>query len=152
MTIMNSAVNAVMDLIDAMNLYAPITRGALGTGKNLVCEIAPSSAEEVYLDKNQYIVIDLTINGKHGNLQTLSENLNKIQEELTMRREYPYGEDWQIVDITTLTEPQIIGREDSNDWVMASSLAVKVLTMKTPQPEPEPETEPEPEEENGEGE
>ena len=131
MTIMNAAVNAVMDLIDAMNLYVPITRGALGTGKDLVCEIGPSSLESVFLDKNQYIVIDLTINGKNDSLQTLSEDLNKIHEGLTMMQSYPSGDDWEIVDITTMTEPQVIGREDSNAWVMASSLGVKVNTLKT---------------------
>ena len=131
MTIMNAAVNAVMDLIDAMNLFAPITRGALGTGRDLVCEIGPSNPDAVYLDKNQYIVIDLTLNGKNDNLQTLSEDLNKIHEGLTMMKTYPAGDDWEIVDITTLTEPQIIGREDNNAWLMASSIGVKVATLKS---------------------
>jgi hypothetical protein len=47
------------------------------------------------------------------------------------------------VDITTLTEPQMIGREDSNEWFMASALLVKVATL-TPEPEPEPEPDPGP--------
>ena len=130
MTIINAAVNAVMDLIDALGLFSTISRGALGTGKDLVCEVGPSSAEEVYLDKNKYIVIDLTINGKNSNLQTLSEDLNKIHEALTMMTSYPYGTDWNVVDITTLTEPQVIGREENNEWLMASSLGVKVQTEK----------------------
>ena len=129
-SIINQAVEKVMDLIDSLNLYALISRGALGTGNGLVCEVAPSSPSEVYLDKNQYITVDLTINGKHSNLETLSDAMNTIHESLTMLREYPYSTDWQIVDIVTLTEPQVIGREENNDWIMASSLGVKVLTMK----------------------
>lgn len=131
MSIINSAVEAVMDLIDELELFSTISRGALGTGNDLCCEVAPSSPEAVFLDKNQYIVLDLTINGKHSNLQTLAEAMNKIHESLTMRRTYPSGTDWQIVDITTLTEPQQIGREDSNVWLMASSLLVKVATTIT---------------------
>ena len=128
MTIINAAMEAVMDLIDDLNLFALITRGALGTGEGLVCEVGPSGPDEVYMDKNQYIIRDFTINGKHSNLQTLSDDMNRIHQELTMLHEYPFGDDWNIVDITTLTEPQIIGREDNNAWMMASALNVKVET------------------------
>ena len=129
-SILDRALWAVMDLIDALSLYSTISRGALGTGNSLVCEIASSSPDEVYLDKNQYITVDVTLNGKHSDLQTLSDAMNTIHESLTMRTEYPHENDWQIVDVITLTEPQVIGREDNNDWLMASSLGVRVLTMK----------------------
>lgn len=128
-SILNQAIEAVMDLIDALGLFSLITRGALGSGDGLACEIGPTSVETVWLDKNQYIPIDLTINGRHGNLQTLSEAMNLIHESLTMRTEYPAGDKWEIVDITTLTEPQMVGREDSNEWLMASALLVKVATL-----------------------
>lgn len=128
MTIINAAVEAVMDLIDGLGLFALITRGALGTGEGLVCEVGPSGPDEVYMDKNQYIILDFTINGKHANLQTLSDDMNRIHQEITMLREYHSGDDWNIVDITTLTEPQIIGREDNNMWLMASALNVKIET------------------------
>lgn len=132
MTRINEAVDAVMDLIDALKLFAGITRGALGTGNDLCCEIGPSSPSEVYLDKNQYIPLDLTINGKHSNLGTLSDDMNRIHESLTMMTDYPIGENWSIADITTYTEPQVIGREADNKWMMASSLQVKLYTQGEP--------------------
>jgi hypothetical protein len=127
-SILNQAIEAVMDLIDALSLFAPITRGALSAGNSLSCEIGPTSPETVWLDKNQYIPIDLTINGKHENLQTLSDSMNLIHESLTMMRTYPNGSGWEIVDIATQTEPQVIGREQDNRWMMASALNVKVET------------------------
>ena len=130
MSIINEAVEAVMDLIDSLDLYAPITRGALGTGSSLCCEVAPSSTAEVYLDKNKYIPLDLTINGKHTDLETLSDAMNTIHESLTMLKGYPSGNEWQIVDVSTYTEPQIIGKEPDNSWFMASSLSVKIKTEK----------------------
>ena len=42
MSIINEAVEAVMNLIDALGLYAEITRGALGSGNSLSCEVRPS--------------------------------------------------------------------------------------------------------------
>lgn len=130
MSIINQAVEAVMDLIDALGLFSPITRGALGTGDGIVCEVGPTSVETVWMDKNQYIPVDLTINARNSNLQTLSDAMNRIHEALTMRTQYPSGDDWEIVDVSTLTEPQMVGREDSNEWLMVSALLVKVATLK----------------------
>jgi hypothetical protein len=133
-SIINQAVESVMDLINALGLYATISRGALGTNEGLCCEIGPTSPETVWLDKNQYIPIDLTINGKYENMETLSDAMNKIHESLTMMTDYPTGDRWQITDIATMTEPQIIGRENGNAWVMASALIVRVATI-TPESE-----------------
>ena len=130
-SILNQVVDAVMDMIDALSLFAPITRGALGTGDSLCCEVGPSGPDYIWLDKNTFIHVDLTINGKHSNLQTLSDALNTIQESLTMMTEYTSGDKWQITDIATLTEPQIIGREQDNRWMMASALLIKVATITT---------------------
>lgn len=127
--IINEAIEAVMDLIDALDLFAPIYRGALGTDNGLCCEVGPTTPETVFLDKNQYIPIDLTINGKHTNLKTLSDALQAIHQALTMRTSYPSGATWKIVDISTMTEPQNIGREDNGEWLMASALYVKVETL-----------------------
>lgn len=129
MSVINEAVEAVMDMINGMELFSTISRGALGTGNGLCCEIGPTSPESVFLDKHQYIPVDLTINGKHSDFEILSEAMNLIHEELTMMTEYPEGDNWQIVDITTSTEPQVIAREDNNAWVMASALFVKVATL-----------------------
>ena len=129
-SIINQAIEAVMDLIDALSLFATITRGALGTEESLSCEIGPSSPEIICLDKEQYFPIDLTINGKNKNLQTLSDSMNLIHERLTMMFEYPSGDNWKITDIQTMTAPQIIGREQDNRWMMASSLSVKIYMMK----------------------
>lgn len=127
-TIINQAVEAVAGLINALGLFASIYRGALGTGNGLCCEVGPTYPEAVYLDKNKYVPVDLTINGKHTDLQTLSEAMNKIHESLTRLRSYPSGTGWQIVDITTATEPQVIERESEGAWLMASSLYVKVAS------------------------
>ena len=144
-SIINQVIESVMDLIDALSLFASITRGALGTGDSLSCEIGPSGTSYIWQDKNQFIPVDLTINGKHGNLQTLSDAMNTIHESLTMLFSYPSGNKWMITDISTLTEPQVIGREQDNRWIMASALIIKVATL-TPEPVPPSDPEENPEE------
>ena len=122
----NAAIEATIALMNAAQTMATVRRGALGTGTGIVCELGPSSPREVYLSKDAYIPLDVTINGKHANLEILSDALNAIHSTLTRAKSYTSGTNWEIVDITTTTLPQIIGREDNNDWIMASSLAVKV--------------------------
>ena len=126
-SVLNAAIESVMDLIDGMKLYANITRGALGTGNSLCCEVAPSVPEQVYMDKNSYTPLTLAINGKHDNLQTLSDSLNNIMDTLTRLKEYPSGGGWQITDITNGNMPRVIGREDNNSWLMACDIVIKIF-------------------------
>ena len=122
----NLAIESVMDLIDQMDNFAPITRGALGIGNSLSCETAPSMVDAVFMDKNTYIPITLALNGKHDNLETLSDTMNNIMYTLTRRTEYPSGTGWEIVDISNGNMPRVIGREDNNQWLMACDLVVKL--------------------------
>ena len=126
MSAINEAIEAVIGLMNDTEPFAPVTRGALPTGIGLVCELGPSTPEEVYLDKNSYIPLDITLNGKHPDLQTLSETMNAIHSSLTRATEYPEGDGWKIVDISNYTLPQIVDREDNNEWLMASALSVKL--------------------------
>lgn len=121
----NQVLEAVIKLMNATQPFASVTRGALPTGPGLTCEIGPSTPSSMHMDKNTVIPLDVTINGKHHNLLTLSDAMNKIHSALTRAKEYPSGIAWQIVDISNLTLPQRIGREENNDWLMASALSVK---------------------------
>ena len=125
-SVINLAVESVMDMIDGLKLYANITRGALGIGNSLCCEIAPSMPQEVYMDKNLYIPLTLAINGKHDDLQVLSDALNNIMDTLTRKTAYTSGNGWQIVDITNGNAPRVIGREDNNSWLMSCDIVIKI--------------------------
>lgn len=122
----NLAVEAVVTLINTMNNFATMTRGALGTSNGLVCDISPSMYEEVYLDKNAFIPLMLTINGKHKDLRVLSDTMNNIVDTLTRRTTYSSGNGWEIVDITSGNLPRIIGREENNAWLMACDIVIKI--------------------------
>ena len=126
MNVLDTVVESVMDMIDALDNFAKITRGALGIGNSLSCEIAPSMVDSVFYDKNSYIPVTLAINGKHSNLQTLSDTLTNIMDTLTRKKSYTDGNGWQIVDITGGNLPRVIGREDNNQWLMACDLVIKV--------------------------
>ena len=123
----NLALEWVITTINAMSNFATMTRGALGTANGLTCEIAPSNAEAVFLDKCSYIPLTITINGKHTNLMTLTDTLNNIMDTLTRLKTYSDGTGWEIVDITNGIFPRVIGREENNAWVMACEIVVKLF-------------------------
>ena len=125
-SVLNLAVESVMDMIDAMDNFATITRGALGIDNGLSCEIAPSMVDTVFYDKNAYIPVTLALNGKHDNLRTLSDTLNNIMDSLSRMTSYTSGNGWEIVDITNGNLPRIIGREGNNQWLMACDLIIKI--------------------------
>ena len=121
----NAVIAAVIGLMNDTHPFATVTRGALPTGPGITCEPDPSWPAELHMDKNSTVSLGLVINGKHANLKTLSDAMNKIHSVLTRATSYPSGDDWQIVDITNMTLPQRIGREENNEWLMASSLSVE---------------------------
>lgn len=122
----NLAVESVIALINGMDNFATMTRGALGTTNSLSYEFAPSDVETVFLDKNSYIPLTIAINGKHNDLRILSDTLNNIVDTLTRAKTYPSGDGWEVVDVTSGNLPRVINREENNAWVMACDLVVKI--------------------------
>lgn len=126
-SVINQVMEAVIRLMNATSPFATVTRGALPTGPGLTCEIGPSRPKSVYMDKNCYIPLSVVMNGKHSSMETLSDAMNTIHSALTRTTIYPEdpaGNRWQITDIQTTTFPRVVGREDNNDWLMASVLSV----------------------------
>lgn len=125
MSVINDVVEAAIGMMNATTPFATVTRGALPTGDGLSCEVSPGIYENIFLDKNRTISMELTLNGKHSNLKTLSDAMNNIHSALTRATAYPSGEGWHITDILNGTFPAIIGRENDNRWLMASSLSIR---------------------------
>ena len=129
MNVIDAAIDATIAMMNALDPFATVTRGALPTGDGIVCEISPTYNAEIYLDKGARIPVSLTLNGKHHNLQTLSGALNEIHDALTKIHDpsgYPSDTGWQVIDMTTTLFPRIIGRESDNAWVMASEISVNL--------------------------
>lgn len=124
-SVINQVIEAVIYLMNLTTPFATVTRGALPTVAGITCELDPSRPSATHYDKNTVIPLGVVVNGKHANLQTLSDTLNNIFGALTRMRSYPSAAAWQIVDIETYSIPRVIGREDNNDWLMAGALSVK---------------------------
>ena len=123
----NAALEAVITAMNATNPFATVTRGALPSGPGLTCELGPNNPEEIYFDKDRAVTLDVTLNGKHANLKTVTDAMNLIHARLTRATSYTSGTGWQIIDIRNYSLPNVIGREENNMWLLASSLAVDLF-------------------------
>lgn len=124
-SVINEVLEAVIGMLNDQHPFQGVTRGALPVHEGIVCEIGPSIQDTLFFDKNTVIPLDVTLNAKHPNLKTLTDTLNNLHSALTRAKSYPSTDRWQIIDIMNQNIPQIIGREQNNDWLAASALTVR---------------------------
>ena len=120
----DQAIEAVIDMMNDTHPYAAVTRGSLPVAAGITVEPDPSMPEAMHMDKNTVIPLTLVINAKHPNRLLLNDTMIAIHAALTRATWYPASDAWQIIDINTYTPPRIIGREQNNDWLAASTLRV----------------------------
>lgn len=80
-----------------------------------------------YLDRGAIIDIDIVLNGKHANQQTVVTALSIIHLALTQRKQYTNGVNWAIKNIRTTSTPNFIEQEaSSKQWLYGSILEIKI--------------------------
>lgn len=119
-------------VLDAVTSLIPDYSFVYGTNPpyNGYCMI-PSGGfpPETHLDKGQVIRMDVLINGKNANQRVVCDGLLDIHGKLSKLKAlgYPAQDDWQIMDISTLTLPTLIGREErTRQWIYGSSVEIKI--------------------------
>ena len=121
--IFDDVLNAVIDMAEVTQPYANIIIGSLPPD-NGICITGSSSPDETYLCKDMLMSMDVVLNGKHTNQQTLSNALGAIHVALTKTMEYPQTSEYQITNISTVAAPRLLDREQNSQWLYGSSLRV----------------------------
>lgn len=124
MSVYTDVLEAVCGLINATNPYSAVTVGALPPFNGISIAWASSSNAPFW---NKYAAVEMSavLNGKHENQQTVLDGLGAIHTALSMSKEYPSADNFQITDVSTLSAPSYLGREENNQWLYGSSLRVK---------------------------
>ena len=119
-------IDNIADAANALGLYATIVYGS-DPPENGICMIQAAGAPtEKHLDANMLYRLSVLLNGKHSNQQTVLDALTSIHTMLTKRNDYNgfSTTDAQVLSIMTTASPQIIGREQNNQWIAGSSFEV----------------------------
>ena len=100
--------------------------GAMPPHNSLAAQVTTGATDTTYLNKGIEIGLSIVLNGKHESQQTVCDTLNLIHQSLTMTKDYPSTDDYQIVDIRTDSFPNYIGRED-NQFLYGSAFRVRAF-------------------------
>ena len=100
-----------------------IQDGGVFTPNNFGNDVYPVSYTHLDVYKRQEISI--VLNGKHTNQKMVFDALSNIHQALTKTKQYPGTDDFQVMNIATISAPQLIGREENSQILYGSSLGVK---------------------------
>lgn len=103
----------------------PVAAGSIPPDEGYAIGLAGGGPLETFrtLESNQSLPI--VFNGKSSNQQTVSSEMDAVHFLLTQARNLPFSDTWQIYAIETTSAPQLIGREQNQNWVYGSSFQVK---------------------------
>lgn len=130
MSVINNVLLAVVEMMQDTEPYSTITIGAMPADNGIACAIANGNPVATFMPKSMSYELNIVLNGKHANQQTVSDALNDIHQALTMTKQYPASEEWQINNIETVSSPAYIGREETKQYLFGSSLRVRFYYKK----------------------
>lgn len=114
-------------LINMAMFTSPYSQIVIGSDPpiNGICMVSTGSPRSTFRDMDTDWTLSVLLNGKNASQQAVSEALNAIHRFMTLRKDFPHGNGWQVYAITTQASPRLIGREQNNQWIYGSSLQVK---------------------------
>jgi hypothetical protein len=126
MSFISEILDNIADVADGLDLYADIVYGS-DPPENGICMIQAAGAPtEEHLNTGMLYRLPVLLNGKHANQQTVLDALTAIHKALTKTHSYDNlgTDEVQVLSIVTTSSPQIIGREQNNQWICGSSFEV----------------------------
>ena len=115
-----------MDMVDSVLSPSVCVIGAMPPHNGYAAQISTGATDTTYLDKGIEIGLSIVLNGKNESQSVVCDTLNEIHKSLTMTKDYPSTDDYQIVDIRTDSFPNYIGRED-NEYLYGSAFRVRAF-------------------------
>lgn len=124
MSVYNDVLEAVIMMAEETNPYSSIVIGPLPPDDGISISWG-ATGYSPFLNKKAAVELVAVLNGKNRDLKKVAEALNTIHTSLSMSKDYPSASNYQITDISTVSAPQYLGREENSQWLYGSSLRVK---------------------------
>lgn len=120
----NEILQAVIDMAETA-AGIPIVTGSMPP-ENGIAMTGYGGSNPIFLDIGSNDIMNIVVNGKNSEQQVIINQLDAVHLYLTRRKTFPQGNNWQIYAIETTASPRLIGREQNNQWLYGSSIAVKI--------------------------
>jgi len=118
--------DALEALINELDLYAPVTIGAMPPKNGICLQVVGGGTNETFFDMARQYNINVVVNARHDDLLQAETALSKIHYELPRRKVFPSGDEWEILFINSASAPNYIERSDTSDFLCGSSLLVEL--------------------------
>lgn len=119
----NTIMNAVQAMVQQM-VNMPVVIGSMPPDEGYAVGYAGGSPSETFRSLNANYTMPIVFNGKSADQQKLVEEMDRVHLALTTSKVLPFSDDWQIYAITTSAAPQLLGREENQNWIYGSSFRV----------------------------
>lgn len=124
-----SILDAIVDMVKQNTDFQVVVGG--NPPKESIAVTGFASNNTTNLDKDTLQSYDITINGKSGEQEQLFADLSEIHRKLTLRKDFPHGNTWQIYSIDTASSPRLLGLEQAERtrYIYGSSITVKFYAL-----------------------
>lgn len=129
----NQILLAVVGLVQAAAPGWQVVIGALPPDEALSVAVGAGGPVSTWLQKaGKVYELDLVLNGKSADAETVSDTLNDVHVALTDAITYPQDDSgsWSIANIETTATPNYIGVEENKQFLYGSGLTVRALIVK----------------------
>lgn len=118
-------IDALLDMVQMFTDF-PVYKGSNPTKESIALG-GYGAPRDTFMDKDTDQVLNITLNGKSASQENLLKELTNIHRKLTIRKDYPQGDNWHIYNIETTASPRLIAVEeaDRSKWIYGSGIAVK---------------------------
>lgn len=123
MSVYSDVLQAVVNLINT-ETQQTVVIGPLPPDNGVSIAWA-SNAYNSFMSRNATVDMTAVLNSKDTSQQAAMDVLGEIHTTISNMKNFPSADNYQITDITTVTGPNYIGREENNQWLYGSSLRVK---------------------------
>lgn len=124
-----SILDAIVNMVKQNTDFQVVVGG--NPPKESIAVTGFASNNTTNLDKDTLQSYDITINGKSGEQEQLFADLSEIHRKLTLRKDFPHGNTWQIYSIDTASSPRLLGLEQAERtrYIYGSSITVKFYAL-----------------------
>lgn len=118
----NEMLQALISLARSLSLSVMV--GTMPPDNGFAMSVS-GGIDNIQSDNGGTGTLNVILNGKNSDQETVIVQLNAIHARLTRRQDFPASGNWQIYSIRTVSAPRLIGREQNSQYLYGSSLAVK---------------------------
>lgn len=115
---------AVQKMIQAL-VSGPVVIGSMPPLDGYAVSFAGGAPMEIYRNLTTNEDLPIVFNGKSADQNALASAMDAVHYALTTSKVLPYADRWQIYAIETTSAPQLVGREENQNWLYGSSFRVK---------------------------